>query len=115
MNQFNSIHGDETTEPPIERNIQPPAAHFKSRITTLKTSPVVSDDTGIINYHAIDNGDVEVHPSEIPFQYNSESVPDPNTTLVKSIDDGEKDHLLELFHSEHYDNILDINLQMLQT
>ena len=53
---------------------------------------------GRLNHHAIDNGDVDVHPSEFPFEYNSESVPDTDTTPIKSIDDDEMDHLLELFH-----------------
>ena len=63
-----------------------------------KTSPVVSDIMGRLNHHAIDNGDVDVHPSEFPFEYNSESIPDTDTTPIKSIDDDEMDHLLELFH-----------------
>ena len=44
---------------------------------------------GILNHHSIDNGDVEFHPSEFPFEPNSESVPDPDTTPIKSIDDYE--------------------------
>ena len=51
----------------------------------------------IIN-HAIDNGDIEFHPSEFPVESNSEYVPDPDTTPIKSIDDYEMDHLLEFFH-----------------
>ena len=35
MNQFNELHGDEPKKPPRERNSQPPAAHFKSRSSTL--------------------------------------------------------------------------------
>ena len=52
-----------------------------------KTSPVVSAIVGILNHHAIDNGDVEVHPSDFPFGSNSESVPYPDTNPIKSIDD----------------------------
>ena len=53
---------------------------------------------GRINHHAIDSGDVEVHPSEFPVEYNSESVPDLDTTMVKSIDDDEMDNILEFSH-----------------
>ena len=54
---------------------------------------------GRLNHHAIDNGDFNVPNSEFPVESNSESVPDPETTPVKSIDDNEMDHLLELLHS----------------
>ena len=60
---------------------------------------MVLDIPGIINHHVIDNGDVKVHTSDYPVEFNSESVPDPDTTLIKSIDDDEMDHLLELSHS----------------
>ena len=63
----------------------------------------------IINHHGIDNIDVEVHPSYFPVEYNSESVPDPDTTSIKSIGDDKIDYLLELFHSEHDDDILVLN------
>ena len=53
-----------------------------------------ADTMGRLNHHSIDNGDVEVHPSEFPVEFNSESVPDPDTTPIKSIDDDEMDHLL---------------------
>ena len=42
-----------------------------------------------LDHHAIDNGDVEVHPSEYLFETNSEYVPYPYTALIKSINDGE--------------------------
>ena len=42
---------------------------------------------GILNGRAIDNGGFEVHPSEYQFEYNSESVPDPYITHIKSIND----------------------------
>ena len=58
MNQFNSLHGDEPTDPPRECNSHPPAYHFKYNTSLLKTSPVVSAITGRLNQHAIDNGDV---------------------------------------------------------
>ena len=67
---------------------------------------------GRLNHHAIDNGDVEVHPSEFPLECNSESVPDPYNTMIKSIDDDEKDHLLELLHPEQDE---DVDIQILQT
>ena len=49
---------------------------------------------GILNHRAIDNGNVDVHPSEFPVEFNSEYVPDLDTTMIKSIDDDEMDHLL---------------------
>ena len=44
---------------------------------------------GILNNHVVDNGDVEVYPSEYQFLSNSYSVPYPDTTPIKSIDDNE--------------------------
>ena len=52
-----------------------------------------------LNHHVIDHFDVEVYPSDFPVEPNSESVPDLDTTVIKSIDDDEMDHLLEFFHS----------------
>ena len=114
MNQSNALHSGEPTDPPREWNIQHPAAHFKSRTSPPKTIPVVSAIMGRLNHHTIDNGDVEVHPSYFPVESNSESVIDSYTTPIKSIDDDEMEHLLELFHSEHDDDLLGIDLQMLQ-
>ena len=68
---------------------------------------------GILDHHDIDNGDVEVHPSEFPVEYNYESVTDPDTTLIKSIDDYDMYHILELFQSEHDNDILDVDLQII--
>ena len=82
----------------MECNIQPPAAHFKSKTSPPNTIPVVSNVMGRLNYHAIDNGYVEVHPYEFPAEFDSESVPDPDTTSIKLIDDDEMYHILELFH-----------------
>ena len=93
MNQFNALHGDEPTEPPREWNCQPPAAHFKSRTSPTKTSPLVSAIMGRLNHNTVDNDDVEVHPTEFQFQSNSESVPDPDTTPIKSINDDEMGHV----------------------
>ena len=69
---------------------------------------------GRLNHHVIVNGDVDVLPSEFPVEYNPEYVPDPDTTLIKSIDDDEMDHLLELFNSEHDEDLLDVEIHMLQ-
>ena len=63
MDQFNALHADEPTYLPREWNSQPPAYHFKSRTSPLKTSPVVSSKMGRFNYHAIGNCDVYFHPS----------------------------------------------------
>ena len=52
--------------------------------------------------------------SDIPVEPSDDSVPDPDTTPIKSIDDDEMDHLLEFFHSEHDDDLLDVDLQMPQ-
>ena len=47
-----------------------------------------------LDHHSIDNSDVEVHPSDFPFESKYESVIDPDTTLIKSIYDDEMDHIL---------------------
>ena len=60
MNQFNSLHGYEKTDPPIEWNSQPSVAHLKYRTSPPKNSPVFSDIMGRLNHHDIDNVDVEV-------------------------------------------------------
>ena len=66
---------------------------------------------GKLNHLAINNGDIT---SYVPVESNYDSVPDPYTTPIKSIYDDEMDQLLELFHSEHDDNLLDVDLHMLQ-
>ena len=58
---------------------------------SLKTSPVVSAIMGRIKYHAIDNGDVDINPSDFP-------VPDTDTTLIKSIYDDEMDYIRDFSH-----------------
>ena len=68
-------------------NSQPPAYHFKSSTSSPKTIHVVSDIMVRLNHCAIYNGGVEVLPSEFPFKYNSESVPDPDINPIKLIDD----------------------------
>ena len=70
---------------------------------------------GKLNHHAIDNCDVKIPTSEFPVDSKYDPVPYPYTTPIKSIDDGEMDHLLELFHSEHDEDLLDVDLQMLQS
>ena len=70
---------------------------------------------GKLNHHAIDIGYVKIPTSDFPVESNYESVPDPDTTPIKSIDDDEMDYLLEFFHSEHDDDLLDVYLQMLQS
>ena len=67
---------------------------------------------GKLNHNAIDDGYVEVHPSYYSFEYTAEYVPYPYTTPIKSIDDDEMYRLLELFHSEHDDDIFNVGLQM---
>ena len=51
---------------------------------------------GRLNNHAIDNGDVKIPTSEFPVESNLESVPDKDTTTIKSIDYGEMYHILLL-------------------
>ena len=101
MNQFNDLHGKEPNKTPRNWNSKPPEAQFKSRTSTPKKSPMVSDITGKMNNHAIDNGDAEVHTSECPVEFNSESITDTDTTPIKPIDNYDMDHLLELFHHEN--------------
>ena len=111
MNQFNALHGDKPKEPPGEWNSQPPSAHFRSRSSPSRTNPVVSDIMGKLNHRAIDNGDIT---SDVSVESSYDSVPYPDTTPIKFIDDDEIDHLLEFFHSEHDDDTLDVDLQMRQ-
>ena len=69
---------------------------------------------GVLNHHSIDNCDVEVHPSGCQFECTSDSVPDPDTTPIKSIDYDEMYQLLKLFHSEHEYDILGVDIYMRQ-
>ena len=64
---------------------------LQSRSSTSRTNPVVSDIMGKLNHHAIDNSDIT---SEFPVESSYDSVPDPDITPIKSIDDDEMDHLL---------------------
>ena len=110
MNKFNALHGGKPKEPPREWNSQPPAAHFKYRSSPSRTNPVVSDVMGKLNHCAIDDVDIT---SDVPFESSYDLVPDPDTTPIKSIDGYKMDHLLEFFHSEHDDDLLDVDLQIL--
>ena len=94
MNKFNALHGKELYDPPREWNIKPREVHFKFRTYPPKISPMVSAIMRRLNCHAIDNEYVEVHPSKFPVEYNSGSVTDPDTSLIKSVDDDKMDHLL---------------------
>ena len=111
MNQFNALHVDEPKNPPREWNSQPPAAHFKSRSSPSRTNPVVSAIMGKLNHHAVYNIDIT---SDVPVESSYDSIPDPDTNPIKSVDDDEMNHLLECFHSEHDDDLLEVDLQMLQ-
>ena len=114
MNQFNSLHVDETNEPPIKWNSHSLEFHFKSHTSPPKISPVFLDIMGRLNHHIVDNSDVEVYPLYYPVEYSFDSLPDPDTNPIKSIDDDEIDQLLELFHSKQDDDLLAVDLQMLQ-
>ena len=72
---------------------------------------MVSAIISTLNDYAINDGDIN---SDFPVESNYDSVPDQDTTPIKSIDDDEMDHLLEFFHSEHDDDLLDFDLQMIQ-
>ena len=114
MNQFNELHGDDKNEPPSECKSQPPASHSKSSTSPSKTNPVISVIMGRLNHHAIDNVDIKVPTSEFPVEFNYESVLYQDTNLIKSIDDDEMNNLLEFFHSEHDEYLLDVDLHILQ-
>ena len=94
MKKFNTLHGDEPTDTPIEWNSQPPSVHFKYRNSTPKTISVVSAIMWRLNHHDVDNGDVQVYLSDYPFKYTSYSVTDMNTTPIKSIGYDEMEKLL---------------------
>ena len=89
MNQLNTLHGDNPNDTPRGWNIQPLTVYLTFRNYPPNNSPVFLAIMGILNNHVVDNGDVEVYPSEYPFLSNSDSVPYPDTTPIKSIDDNE--------------------------
>ena len=49
---------------------------------------------GKLNRHATDNGDVKIPTSDVPVESKYESVPDPDTTPIKSIYYDGMDHVL---------------------
>ena len=114
MNKFNELHGNQTDEPPREWNIQPTAVQLKYCTSTPNNRPVVLDLMGRLNHHAVDNGDFDVYTLDCALEYNYHYVTDPDNTPIKSIDDDEIYQILELFHLEHDDDILDVDLHMLQ-
>ena len=71
MNQFNALYGEEPNEPIREWNRQHPAVYLKSRTSPTNTRPVFLAIMGRLNHHEIDNGGVEVHPSDFPVEFNS--------------------------------------------
>ena len=101
-------------EPPREWSSQTPPAQFKSRTSPPKTIPFNSAIMGRLNHNSINNGDVEVHSSDFLVESNSEYVPDPDTTLIKSIEYDKMYHIPEFLYPEHDENILDVDIQMLQ-
>ena len=66
---------------------------------------------GKLNRHAIDNGNIT---SDVLVESNYDSIPDPDITPLKSFDDDEMDHILEFFHLENDDDLLNFYLQTLQ-
>ena len=66
---------------------------------------------GKLNHLAKNNGE---NTSDVAVEPSYDSVPYPDTTPIKSIDGDEMDHILEFFHSEHDDDLLDVDLQMIQ-
>ena len=82
--------------------------------STSRTNPVISAIMRKLNHHAIDNGDIQILTSDVPVESNYDPVPDPETTPIKSIYDYEMDHILDFFHSEHDEDRLDVDVQMLQ-
>ena len=66
MNQLNTLHGNEPTDQPIYWNIQTIAENLRSWTSTSSTSPVFWAIMSILNHHVVDNGYVQVYPSEYP-------------------------------------------------
>ena len=60
MNQVNTLHDDERTDPPRKYNSQPSTVKLKFRTFPHKTRPVVLDSMGMLNHHDIYNGDVKI-------------------------------------------------------
>ena len=49
---------------------------------------------GMMNNHAVDNGDVEVYTSYYTLEYTYNCAPYPDDTPIKSLDYDELDHIL---------------------
>ena len=62
---------------------------------------------GKLNHYTVDNGDIEEHSSDY--------MPDTDQTPIKSNKNDEMDQLIELLNLEHYDDIIDVDLQMIQS
>ena len=114
INQSNELRVNETTEPLRYWKSQPPEVHFKYCIPPPNTSPLVSDITGRLNHHAVDNGDLDIYPTDYALKYGYDSVPEPYNTPIKSIDDDEMEQILQLSHLEHDDDLLDLDQYMIQ-
>ena len=54
MNQYNALHGNKPTEPPIDCNSHPPKGYLKYHNSATKNSPIVSVITGNLNHHVVD-------------------------------------------------------------
>ena len=95
-NQFNAVHGNTQHEPPKEWTRTSPADRLKSPTSTTRSStdkrhsPVVSDIIGKLNHYAVDNGDIEVYPSD--------SIIYTDKMPIKSEDDDKMNHILEFLH-----------------
>ena len=95
-NQFNEVHGNTQHEPTKEWTRTSPAAQLKSPNSTTRSStdkinsPIVSDIIGKLNHYAVDNGDIEVYPSD--------SMIYPDKTPIKSEDNNKMNRILEFLH-----------------
>ena len=58
MNKSNAVRGDKPVDPPRYWKIQPTAVHFKYDTPNTNTITVVSAILGILNNHAVENGNV---------------------------------------------------------
>ena len=58
---------------------------------------MVSPITGILNHHAVDNGNVELYPPDYPLGYLSDSVPDIDNTPIMFISDDELGKIYPIF------------------
>ena len=90
-NQLNEFHGETPHKSPKYCTRTPPAVNFKSQASTSRHSTekrhsdIVSYIIGKLNNYTIDNGDIEVYPSE--------SMPDLDKTPINSDENDEMDHI----------------------